>query len=104
MVANFTNSSVAEERVKPLLAEGEDFVALIGTRKRLVALTDARLILLGYGGGYSSIRNSSISAIEVSDGQGPEKYLKLYFGGGLSRTISAPDATQAAILVSATAR
>ncbi|OFE16145.1 hypothetical protein BA895_19850 [Humibacillus sp. DSM 29435] len=92
------------DRVGDVLTDDEDLVAIVATFQRLIAVTSRRLLLLEKSGDYSVIRNNQISSIEVSDGRGQEKFLKIYFGGGLSRTISVPGKRQATAIVSAAAR
>jgi hypothetical protein len=101
---NFSSDEAQLTRVKAMLASGEDLVALVETDNRFITVTSNRLILHERSGGYSVIRNSQIAAIEVSDGRDGEKFVKVYFGGNLSRTLGAPSEEQAAAIVSAAAR
>ena len=88
--------------MRGMLASHEELVTIVGTEQRLISVTTRRVILHERSGGYSVIRNDHITTIEVSDNGKGGKFLKLHFGGGLSRTVGAPDAVQAAAIVNAT--
>ena len=96
---NFSGNSTYEASVRRMLDSDEELLAIVETEARLISVTTMRIILQERRGGYSVIRNSQISAIEVSQGSGNDKFLKVHFGGGLSRTISAPSDAQALAIV-----
>ena len=104
MYQDFGGSPENVDRANAMLTDGEQLIAIVETEQRVISVTSGRIILHEKPSGYSVIRNSQISAVEVSDGRGAEKFVKIYFGGGLSRTIGAPDAVQAAVIVGAAAR
>jgi hypothetical protein len=99
---DYTGDQSGQEQVKPFLAEGEAMKVLVRSDQRLIVVTTKRTMLFERGGNYSAIPHHALDAIEVSDGAKGAKFLKLLFGGGYSRTISAPDAQQAASLMMAT--
>lgn len=99
---NFSGSAQHLDLMRSLLAAGEELVAVIDSGQRLIGVSNRRIILIEEGGNMSSIRNDQIGAIEISQAEGAKRFVKVYFGGGLSRTISAPDPRQAAVIMRAT--
>lgn len=100
---NFATDKDQEAVVRALLADGEQLVAIVEEEHRFISVTTARVILHEKSGGYSVIRNSLIAGVEVSDADDDESYVKIFFGGGLSRTLKAPSAEQANVIASAAA-
>jgi hypothetical protein len=97
---NFGGDDTQEIWARKMLSDGEQLTAIVDTDNRFISVTNSRLILNEKDGNYSIIRIQQISAIEVSDGKGDEKFVKIYFGGGLSRMLSAPNEVQAAAIAS----
>lgn len=82
--------------VKDVLVEGEQLLHTINTDQRDIAITNRRVLLLESRGSYSAIPLGKIDTIEVSDrGSEPGNFVKLFFGGGLSRTLGVPTAEDA---------
>lgn len=102
MYHDFSGDPENVDRTNAMLTDGEELVAIVDTEQRVISVTSKRVILHEKrSGGYSVIRNSQISAIEVSDSQGEQKFVKIIFGGAYERTVGAPDATQAAVIAGA---
>lgn len=101
---NFSGDTAHETRVRAMLVDGEDLIAVIGSDQRLISLTTKRVILHERSGSFSVIRNSQISAVEVSKAGHSGMFVQLHFGGGLSRTISAPDEVMATLIAGAAGR
>lgn len=98
---NFTGDLVHEARMRRLLADGEQLVAIVHKGDRFMTVTTRRIVLHESNGNFSAIRISQIAAIEVTTHGGEEPYLKLYFGDGLSRTLGASNVEQAVAILSA---
>jgi hypothetical protein len=93
----------SEQAIRAMLVDGEDLYAMIGDGNRNISVTNRRIILDELDGNYSMIPTSQIAAIEVSQAPGDRRFLVLHFGGGLKRTIGAPNAEQAAVIAAAVA-
>ena len=98
---NYARNRQQEDTVRAMLSRNEELLCIVEESHRFISATSSRLILHEKSGGYSAIRKGGISVIEVSQGPGSEQFLKVYFGGGMSRTIGAPNREQAAAIVSA---
>ena len=105
MYHDFSGNPEYVDRANAMLTDGEQLIAIVDTEQRVISVTSERVILHEKrSGGYSAIRNSQISAIEVSNAHGEEKFVKILFGGAYERTIGAPDAAQAAVIAGAASR
>ncbi len=100
---NYSGNAQYEANVGSMLVGGESLQVIVQSSNRFITVTNRRIILHENSGNYSTIRLEQLAAIEVSDGAKGEMFIKLLFGGGLSRTVSAPNAEQAAAIVNATA-
>lgn len=82
------------------VVDGESILATIVTAQRNVGLTDRRIFLLENDGDFSVIPNRSVVACEVSDDGDGGFFLKIFFGGSLSRTVGVPTLSQVQLVLS----
>jgi hypothetical protein len=102
MYHDFSGNPENVDRANAMLTDGEQLIAIVDTEQRVISVTSERVILHEKrSGGYSVIRNSQISAIEVSNAEGEQKFVKILFGGSYERMVGAPDAAQAAVIAGA---
>ncbi|MGZ4639141.1 MAG: hypothetical protein ACXV2J_08800 [Actinomycetes bacterium] len=73
-----------------MLADSEEEVRRSSTPQRDIVITSKRLLLLESSGGWSAIPLTSIACFEVSEGTDGGAFVKIYFGGGLSRMLGVP--------------
>ncbi|MGN0063145.1 MAG: hypothetical protein ACI379_02795 [Nocardioides sp.] len=81
-----------------LLRGTEAKTATIATPQRDIVITTKRVLLLENSGGWCAIPLSSIGAFEVSEGPDGGAFVKIFFGGGLSRMVGVPTPEDAATL------
>lgn len=107
--APFNQAPVNQAPVEPkpsprdltqLVVDGESILATIVTAQRNVGLTDRRIFLLENDGDFSVIPNRSVVACEVSDDGDGGFFLKIFFGGSLSRTVGVPTLSQVQLVLS----
>ncbi|TIC83839.1 hypothetical protein E8D34_14845 [Nocardioides sp. GY 10113] len=91
------------QAVEPLLVEGEDLLATLGTDNRDIAVTNRRVFLMEDGGNWAVIAVASVSSLEISDAGAGSVFAKIHFGGGLSRTVKLNSFNDAAALAGALA-
>ena len=90
-------AAVTRADVNAMLVEGEVVQAFLDTDNRGIAVTNRRVFLLEDRGSYSVIAGSSVDAFEVSDA-GDGMFVKIFFGGGLNRTLKVRSSADAAAL------
>lgn len=87
-----------------LLVPGEELIETLRTENRDVSVTTHRIIIKEHRGSGSVIARDQISAFEVSSSGDGGVFVKIFFGGGLSRILKVGDAREAGVLVSVVAR
>ena len=97
-------TSVELPSVENLLVPGEELVTTLETDNRTVAITSQRLVIVEQSGGYSAIPRSQIAAFEVSPAGDGGVFVKIFFGGGLNRTLRVRSDRDASILAGVVAR
>jgi hypothetical protein len=96
--ASASRTSAELPSVENLLVPGEELVTTLETDNRTVAVTSQRLVIVEQSGGYSVIPRSQIAAFEVSPAGDGGVFVKVFFGGGLSRTLKVRSDRDASIL------
>lgn len=95
MVQNFTGDGNWESWFASHLVGDEKLLVISRDENRTVIATSARLVLVEKSGEFSGIRRSQLAAVEVSANSRGGSFVKLYFGGGLSRAVGAPSEAEA---------
>jgi hypothetical protein len=82
-----------------MLGEGEKLIGVIPAQHRFISVTNRRIFLHEFGGNFSVIRTSCVESVEVTYGQGAERFVKLLFGG-ISRGFPVPNDLALNVLLS----